>query len=59
MIAAENIKICDDILGMLNFLSDSDENNEDTQLAIEELETKTIALKILYGQIYKEKGNEH
>jgi hypothetical protein len=48
----QNIDLCDNIVSILNSLSDSDANNKDTQIAIEELETKTIALKILYGQIY-------
>lgn len=47
----ENLKLCDEILDRFAKLSDSDANEQNTWLALGELESQTIALKTLYKQI--------
>lgn len=46
----ENLRTCDEILNMFAKLSDSDVNEANTWLAIEQLENKTIDLKLMYKQ---------
>ena len=47
----KNIALCDEILDRFAQLSDSDANESNTWLAIGELESQTIELKMRYKQI--------
>jgi len=47
----KNIALCDEILDRFAQLSDSDANKSNTWLAIGELESQTIELKMRYQQI--------
>ena len=48
---AKNIERCDKLLDRLARLSDSDANQANTWLLIEEMTNKTMELKSLYKQV--------
>ena len=47
----KNIALCDEILDRFAQLSDSEANESNTWLALGELESGTMGLKMLYKQI--------